>query len=519
MRVRNFTRWASCALALALLVVGGFVLAPSRALADTSVSTWGGLRTAIENTPTATPTVITLADDIEASPDDTKIDVVRNKEITIDLNGHTISRNLEEAVKDGYVLMTKGTLTLTGSGSVTGGKSTNTAGGIDVQKFGTVELRDEVKVTGNAGSTAGGVACVPGYNVRIGDAAEVYGNTDLEGNTVDIYLARGSTDGNALIEVVSTLTGENTMYVTNQGFPESTAILTTGYAQHNGNDAYADTRFDLAKKPTGYEIAFSESPWHELISHKHNWRFTENGNVLEARCNVSLYSCDCHSEPATLVIDASACTKKADGKPAAAATVTPSDSWLAYRLDVPTPMYTGAGSTKYPASATPPTVIGTYRAFVTVVTKGKTSVVGENFEILPGTVTMYRLYNPNSGEHFYTKEKRERDALRAVGWNYEGIGWKAPESSRTPVYRLYNENAGDHHYTPSIQERNALLAAGWNYEGIGWYSDDDKGVPLYRQYNPNAVTGTHNYTTDSVEAGVLVRIGWRDEGIGWYGVV
>jgi Bacterial surface proteins containing Ig-like domains len=136
-----------------------------------------------------------------------------------------------------------------------------------------------------------------------------------------------------------------------------------------------------------------------------------------------------------------------------------------------------------------------------------------------GEVTMYRLYNPNSGEHLYTKEILERDVLSETDWNYEGIGWIAPETSNTPVYRLYNIYTGDHHYTMYEEERDLLLGSGgWNDEGIGWYSDDNKAIPLYRELNPNAVTGTHNYTTDKDEHDALITAGWTDEGIGWYGV-
>ena len=39
------------------------------------------------------------------------------------------------------------------------------------------------------------------------------------------------------------------------------------------------------------------------------------------------------------------------------------------------------------------------------------------------TVTMYRLYNPNSGEHFYTSDTAERDNLINLGWLDEGIAW------------------------------------------------------------------------------------------------
>lgn len=133
-------------------------------------------------------------------------------------------------------------------------------------------------------------------------------------------------------------------------------------------------------------------------------------------------------------------------------------------------------------------------------------------------VVMHRLYNPHSGEHFYTGSDNEKNFLIVQGWKYEGVGWKAPERSSTPVYRLYNPNGSDHHYTISLKERNYLIQAGWKYEGVGWYSDDAQGVPLYRQYNPNARTGSHNYTTDKRENDFLVRNGWNAEGIGWYGI-
>jgi Leucine-rich repeat (LRR) protein len=133
---------------------------------------------------------------------------------------------------------------------------------------------------------------------------------------------------------------------------------------------------------------------------------------------------------------------------------------------------------------------------------------------------MYRLYNPNSGEHFYTADTVERDGLIALGWSLEGIGWTAPVTSSAPVYRLYNPNAGDHFYTLSASERDSLVAVGWNYEGIGWYSETDPTlqVPVYRAYNPNAIAGAHNFTTSLSEQNHLVSVGWRNEGIAWYGV-
>ncbi len=130
---------------------------------------------------------------------------------------------------------------------------------------------------------------------------------------------------------------------------------------------------------------------------------------------------------------------------------------------------------------------------------------------------MFRLYNPNSGEHFYTSSTEEWKSVVSAGWLSEGVGWVAPDKSSKPVYRLYNANGGEHHYTMSVAERDALIACGWNDEGVGWYSDEAETVPIYREYNPNAFANNHNYTNDADEHAMLVEIGWNDEGIAWYG--
>lgn len=130
---------------------------------------------------------------------------------------------------------------------------------------------------------------------------------------------------------------------------------------------------------------------------------------------------------------------------------------------------------------------------------------------------MYRLYNPNSGEHFYTAASAEKEHLTELGWRDEGIGWYAPVKSTQPVYRLYNRNGGEHHYTMNAGEKKKLVSLGWEDEGIGWYSDEEKHVPVYRQYNPNERANNHNYTCSEAEKKNLVSLGWHDEGTGWYG--
>ncbi len=139
-----------------------------------------------------------------------------------------------------------------------------------------------------------------------------------------------------------------------------------------------------------------------------------------------------------------------------------------------------------------------------------------------GSNVMYRVYNPNNGEHFFTKNVEEKDHLVSLGWDDEGEAWTAPAYSTQPVYRLYNKNSGEHHYTMSEEEKEMLIGIGWQDEKIGWYSNDIKTTPLYRLYNPNAKgqfeAGGHHYTTNAGERDHLVTLGWRDEQIGWYGM-
>ncbi len=133
-----------------------------------------------------------------------------------------------------------------------------------------------------------------------------------------------------------------------------------------------------------------------------------------------------------------------------------------------------------------------------------------------GTVDMFRIYFPGTGEHLYTKSKNETVYNRDRGWHYEGIAWVSPTSSDVPIYRLYHEQSGEHLYTVDENEKNVLSSGSWKYEGIGWYSAGKDGIPVYRLFNPRAKAMNHHYTTDANEKNVLLSQGWVDEGIGWY---
>ncbi len=162
---------------------------------------------------------------------------------------------------------------------------------------------------------------------------------------------------------------------------------------------------------------------------------------------------------------------------------------------------------------------------VTGVSKGYAHVIvtiGDEMASVAVPVTdekaAFRLYNPYSGEHFYTLKADENANLVAEGWYPEGLGWVSASDESIPVYRLYNPYAGEHHYTMDAAERDKLVATGWTFEGVGWNSDPAKGQVLYREYNPNEFSCNHNYTTDKTEHDNLVALGWHDEGTAWYGL-
>lgn len=134
------------------------------------------------------------------------------------------------------------------------------------------------------------------------------------------------------------------------------------------------------------------------------------------------------------------------------------------------------------------------------------------------SVPMYRMYDSNGGEHFYTGSTVERDNLVAAGWDYEGVGFNFPVAG-DPVHRLYHKPTGEHLYTMSEEEKAALLSSGWTYEGVAFNSAGKDEVPQYRLHNPNETRGAYHFTGSTVERDHLISLGWEYQGIGWYSCV
>jgi uncharacterized delta-60 repeat protein len=92
----------------------------------------------------------------------------------------------------------------------------------------------------------------------------------------------------------------------------------------------------------------------------------------------------------------------------------------------------------------------------------------------PGATALFRLYNLQTGRHYYTANAAERDALvainpppttgpdtRTIGWRYEtieGYIFTAAALRAVPIFRLYNQRTGTHLYTENAATKDAILS-------------------------------------------------------------
>ena len=138
---------------------------------------------------------------------------------------------------------------------------------------------------------------------------------------------------------------------------------------------------------------------------------------------------------------------------------------------------------------------------------------------MPDKVTLYRMYNPDVKDHFYTTNPYEYNTI-AVNYGYlqEGIlGFISPINSTgtIPLYRMYSPTARDHFYTTDPNEyRTIAVNYGYIQEGkVGYiYASGVKDtVTLYRMYS--ATAKDHFYTSSLNEySTTAVDYGYNQEG-------
>ena len=78
-----------------------------------------------------------------------------------------------------------------------------------------------------------------------------------------------------------------------------------------------------------------------------------------------------------------------------------------------------------PTHYVPSSLASQYPNYGVQLTTSNINWIQNNVPALKATA-LYRVYNPNNGEHLYTKNLNEVISLTKVGWNYEGVNSQQP---------------------------------------------------------------------------------------------
>ena len=167
--------------------------------------------------------------------------------------------------------------------------------------------------------------------------------------------------------------------------------------------------------------------------------------------------------------------------------------------------------------------LGSYEIVEFFVNSAQEQLKNEDF----GENTIYRFYDANSGVHFYTSDKNERNYVydRLDNYTYEGASYTGIDPSAEiesfAVYRFYNQDSGTHLYTIDENEKNVVRQEldNYNYEGEAFFAYNfqvEGSIPVYRFYNSN--TGSHFYTPSEAERDVVIEelSNFESEGIAYY---
>lgn len=123
-------------------------------------------------------------------------------------------------------------------------------------------------------------------------------------------------------------------------------------------------------------------------------------------------------------------------------------------------------------------------------------------------VALHRFYNAKTGAHFYTTSEAEKAKLvknYAYVFTYEGVACRVktrPEPGTVPLYRYYNPQTGVHVFTTTL----GAPSPAYSSEGIACYIYSPKQyntLPLYKFYNKN--NGAYFYTTSTTERDNLIN--------------
>jgi hypothetical protein len=162
---------------------------------------------------------ITMATDVRATSDEGALTVGKDKDIMINLAGHTIDRGLAgaSAREDGSAIINHGSLMLMGEGTVTGGNTTGDGGGIWNDRCLVI---DGLTISGNTAANYGG-GIYNGRQLQIE-------NTTISDNTVGSQGGGIFQDGEMLVDETVVVSGNKAGSDNNVYLPMNRTIRVVG---------------------------------------------------------------------------------------------------------------------------------------------------------------------------------------------------------------------------------------------------------------------------------------------------
>lgn len=143
-----------------------------------------------------------------------------------------------------------------------------------------------------------------------------------------------------------------------------------------------------------------------------------------------------------------------------------------------------------------------------------------------GVSAVYRFYDTQTQDHFYTVSAAEKQQIIATIPHYvlEGVSWATPDkgTGTHDVFRFYNATSKDHFFTDDVAERDSILKnlPTYAYEGVAFQAYDadtsSDTITLARFYN--TATHLHHFAPEGEAAGIrqgAAGAGWVDEGPGF----
>ena len=121
--------------------------------------TWAGVQAFLKSAEAGNERLV-LVDDLVATESDRALTVPAGRSVELDLNGHTINRNLSNPTPWGSAIRVEGNLVVSGEGVITGGYNSSAGddggGGVSVAKGANFTIRDAT-ISGNKAAGGAGV--------------------------------------------------------------------------------------------------------------------------------------------------------------------------------------------------------------------------------------------------------------------------------------------------------------------------------------------------------------------------